>query len=155
MIFWCLGQHTQAEHNQNMISFLKRCLEIELKLNASKVRLNCTEVLFFGQRVSAQGIKSDLDKVKAIKESFLRSVNCLSRFIPEVSCLRTLLQPLVMNNTDFLWLQSHSDAFDKIKCAISGDCLWQFYDAPHPILIECDASRKGLGCVLFSLWTRA
>ena len=35
-----------------------------------------------------------------------------------------------------------------MKCAISGDCLLQFYGASHPLLIECDASKKGVGCVL-------
>ena len=37
---------TQAEHNQSVISFLERCLEIDLKLNVSKIRMNCTEVPF-------------------------------------------------------------------------------------------------------------
>ena len=32
---------------------------------------------------------------------------------------------------------------------MSNDCLLQFYDILHPILIECDASQKGLGCILF------
>ena len=79
--------------------------------------------------------------------SFLGSVNYLSRFIPELSCLRTPLQPLVRNNTDFLWLQFHTDTFDNIKYAISEDCLLQFYDTSHPLLIECDASKKSLDCV--------
>ena len=60
---------TQAEHNKNVISFLERCLEEDMKLNVSKVRLNCTEVPFFGQRVSTQGIKPDLGKVKPSKSS--------------------------------------------------------------------------------------
>ena len=59
---------TQAEHGQNVISFLERCLEINLKFNVSKVKLNCTEVSFFAQRVSTQDIKPEPDKVKAIKE---------------------------------------------------------------------------------------
>ena len=42
----------------------------------------------------------------------------------------------------------HTDAFEKINCAISDDCLLQLYDVSHPLLIECDASMKGLGCVL-------
>ena len=113
----------------------------------------------FGHWMSTQSIKLYPDKVKVIKEwprqtnvnelhSFLGSVNYLSRFIPELSCLRTPLQPLFRNNTDFLWLQSHTNAFDKIKCAISEDCLLQFYNASHPLLIQCDVSKKGLGCVL-------
>ena len=51
-------------------------------------------------------------------------------------------------NTDFTWLKNHTKAFERIKNAISNDFLLQFYDASHPILIECDASKKGLGCIL-------
>ena len=39
---------TQEEHD-NVISFLERCLEVILKLNVNKVKLNCKEVPFFGQ----------------------------------------------------------------------------------------------------------
>ena len=120
LVFWT----TQAEHHQNVILFVERCLEVDLKLNVSKVRLNCTEVPFFGQRVSTKGIKLDPVKLKAIKkrptptnvkelQSFLGSVSYLSRFIPELSCLRAPLQPLVRNNSEFLWLQTHTDAFEK------------------------------------------
>ena len=38
---------TQQEHNSNMITFLERCLEVDLKLNLSKIGLNCTEVPFW------------------------------------------------------------------------------------------------------------
>ena len=48
---------TQEEHNHNVISFLERCLEVNLKLNADKVKLNCKEAPFFGQCVTASGIK--------------------------------------------------------------------------------------------------
>ena len=116
-------------------------------------------VPFFRQRVSAQGIKPDPGKVKAIKEwptltnvkelqAFLGSVNYLSRFIPQLSCWRTPLQPLVRNNSEFLWLQTHTDAFEKIKCAISDDCFLQFNDVSHPLLIEWDAPKKDLVCIL-------
>ena len=36
----------QQEHNRNVITFLERCLEVDLKLNLSKSRLNCSEVPF-------------------------------------------------------------------------------------------------------------
>ena len=150
---------TQQEHDSNVITFLERCLEVHLKLNLSKIKLNCFGVPFFGQCITAEGIKPDPQKVKAIKDwpipsnvrelqSFLGMVNYLSHFVPELSSLRTSLQPLVKTNTDFIWLKSHIEAFERIKNAISNDCLLQFYDVSCPLLIECDASKKGLGCIL-------
>ena len=80
--------------------------------------------------------------------SFLGSVNYLSRFIPELSALWQLLQSLVKENTEYIWLPQHTDAFEKIKDAVSQDCLLQFYVVSRPLFIECDASKKGLGCIL-------
>ena len=90
---------TEEEHDHNVISFLERCLDVNLKLNADKVKLICKGVPFFGQCVTASGIKSDPAKVDAIKGwpilsnltelmSFVGSVNYLSRFIPELSTLQ-------------------------------------------------------------------
>ena len=60
------------------------------------------------------------------------------------------IQPLVKTSTDFIWLRSHIEAFERIKNVISNDCLLQFYDVSHPLLIECDAFKKGLGCILLT-----
>ena len=32
---------TQKEHKSNVITFLEKCLEVDLKLNLGKIRLNC------------------------------------------------------------------------------------------------------------------
>ena len=149
---------TQQEHDHNVITFLERCLEVDLKLNQSKIRLTVLKCFLDGT-FQPKDIKLDPNKVKAIKDwptpsnvkelqGFLEFVNYLFYFVPELSSLRTPLQPSVKTNTDFIWLQSHTEAFERINNAISNDCLLQFYDVLHPILIECDASKKGLGCIL-------
>ena len=38
---------TQQEHSSNVITFLVRCMDIDLKFNLSKIWLNCLEVPFF------------------------------------------------------------------------------------------------------------
>ena len=57
----------QEEHDHSVISFLERCLEVNLKLNAEKVKLNCKEVPFFGQCVTASHIRLNPAKVDTIK----------------------------------------------------------------------------------------
>ena len=79
---------------------------------------------------------------------FLGSVNYLSRFIPELSALQQLLQSLVKENIEYIWLPHHTNAFERINNAVSQDCLFQFYDISKPLFIECDASKKGLQCIL-------
>ena len=112
LVFGC----TQQEHDSYVITFLERCLEVDLKINLSEIRLNCPEIPFFGQHISTEEMKPDAIKVKVIKDwpvlsnekelqSFLGSINYLSHYVPELSRLRTPLQPLVKTTTNFIWLR--------------------------------------------------
>ena len=105
---------TQEEHDANVIRFLERCLEIDLHLNPDKVKINCKSVPFFGMVLTVHGIKPDPRKVETIKkwpvpqnvtelQSFLGSVNYLSRFIPGLGQLHKPLQALVKKNSEFVW----------------------------------------------------
>ena len=82
---------TETEFKTNVISFLDRCAEQDMHLNPDKIQINCTEVPFFGNTLSKDGLSPDMNKVKLIQEwltptnqkelqSFLGTVNYLSRF---------------------------------------------------------------------------
>ena len=60
-------ESTQEEHNSNVIMFLERCLEVDLKLNPSKIRLNCLEVPFL-HNIYQLKEKNRSKKVMAIKD---------------------------------------------------------------------------------------
>ena len=57
------------------------------------------------------------------------------------------MQSLVKENTEYIRLQHHTDAFEKIKDAVSQDCLLQLYGVSKPLFIECYVSKKGLRCI--------
>ena len=114
---------------------------------------------YFGNILSASRIKPDPAKVCVIKDcpvpqsmkelqSFLGSVNYMSRFISRLSELREPLQQLVKKNTEFVWTDHHNKAFTSIKDAISADCLVHFLDLSKPIFIESDANLQGIGSIL-------
>ena len=84
---------TETEFKTNVISFLDRCVKQDMHLNPDKIQINCTEVPFFGNTLSKDGLSPDMNKVKLIQEwptltnqkelqSFLGTVNYLSRFLP-------------------------------------------------------------------------
>ena len=86
----------------NVISFLDRCIEQDMHPNPDKIQINCTEVPFFGDTLCKDGLSPDMNKVKLIQEwptptnqkelqSFLGTVNFLSRFLPFLSDLRASL----------------------------------------------------------------
>ena len=150
---------TQEEHDANVIRFLERCLEIDLHLNPDKVKINYKSVPFFGMVLTANGIKPDPKKVETIKkwpvpqnvtelQSFLGSVNYLSRFIPGLSQLCKPLQALIKKNSEYVWTDVHDKVFQDLKDMVSEDCLIQFYNPHKPLFIECDASKQGIGRVM-------
>ena len=109
--------------------------------------------------LTKDGIKSDPKKVEAIQDwpipedqqqlqSFLGSVNYLSHFIAGLSDLCKPLQNLVSADTPFIWPETHTQAFNRLKSKINNDCLIHFYDTKKPVFIECDSSGVGIGAVL-------
>ena len=84
--------------------------------------------------LTESGIKPDPKKVEAIDNwptpknitkllSFPGSVNYLSQFIPELSCLRKPIQTLVKKDSEFVWTAEHDRAFAEVKLTVSKDCL--------------------------------
>ena len=59
---------TETEFKNNVISFLDRCVEQDMHLNPDKIQINCTEVPFFGNTLSKDGLSPDMNKVKLIQE---------------------------------------------------------------------------------------
>ena len=154
----CYGAN-EREHDINVIKFLDRCVEVDMHLNPRKVKFKSPEVPFYGNMLTKDGIKPDPKKVKAIQDwpipedrqqlqSFLGSVNYLSHFIAGLSDLRKPLQNLVSADTPFIWTETHTQAFNRLKSKISNDCLIHFYDTKKPVFIECDSSGVGIGAVL-------
>ena len=94
----------------NVISFLDCCIEQDLHLNPDKVRINIDSVPFFGQTLTKKGLMMDENKWKVIQDwpiptnikelqSFLGSVDYLSKFIPYLSAHRKPLQDLLKQSS--------------------------------------------------------
>ena len=105
---------TIEDHYKNLLAVLGRCKEIGLTLNPRKFKFKCKMVPFF--------------------------VNYLSKFIPELSSLRSPLKSLVKKDSEYLWTGTHEQAFQRIKGAVCESTLLSYYDKTKPIFIEADAS---------------
>ena len=138
---------------ENVINFLDRYVEHDLHLNPEKIRINVDSVPFFGQTLMKDGLQMDANKwpqPKNVKElqSFLGSVNYLSKFIPHLSSSKKLLQNWLKNSNEFVWLKVHDETFKTLKNAIVKDVTLKYFDSNLPIYIETDASKKGIGVVM-------
>ena len=150
---------TETEFKTNVISFLDRCVEQDMHLNPDKIQINCTEVPFFRNTLSKDGLSPDLNKVKLIQEwptpknqkelqSFLGTVNYLSRFLIFLSDLRAPLQSLLKKDSEFIWTNIHQNAIEQLKLHVSNDVKLQFYDCRKPLYIQVDTSKKGIGVAM-------
>ena len=123
---------TYDEFKSNVISFLDHCVQENMHLNPDKVKIDCHEVPFLGNVLSKDGLSPDNTKVQLIKDwpvpmnhkelqSFLGTVNYLSRFLAFLSDLCAPLQSLLKKDTEFVWMSVHQHAFDQIKLHVSND----------------------------------
>ena len=153
------------DHDENMIRFLKRCQEQNLKLNPEKFKLKLSEVPYMGHLLTSNGLKPDPEKVRAVKEMpipdgatrgekvkavqrFLGFVNYLAKFLPKLSDACEPLRRLTDKDTIWHWEKHHQDAFDRVKEMVINFPVLRYYDVNLPVTIQCDSSDIGLGAVL-------
>ena len=79
-------------------------------------------------------------------QSFLGTVNYLSRFLPFLSDLRAPLQNLLKKDSEFIWTNVHQQTFDQLKLHVSSDV--KLNDSSKPLYIEVNTSQKGIGAVM-------
>ena len=120
-----LKQATE-DHDRNLLAFLTRCQERNLKLSAEKIQLQQTEAHFIGHVLSGKGLRIDNMKVKAIVEMpppsdvagmqrFLGMVQYLSKFVPHLSDLTQPLRQLTQKSTTWNWTEDAQHALTGSK----------------------------------------
>lgn len=149
----------QADHDRDVRAFLDRCREKNLKLNKNKGSLKQHEVSFIGHILTPQGLKRESHKVKAIFDMpdptaaqsqlrFLGMMNYLAKFLPRLSEETEVLRRLTETYAQWCWFPTHAQAMAPvIKMIISAPAL-AYYDVTKSIVIQCEASKRGLGAAL-------
>ena len=74
--------------------------------------------------------------------------NYLAKFIPGMSEITAPLRELLKKQVTWHWAAKHQAAFKKIKEILSTDRVLRYYDVTKPVVLQTDASGKGLGAVL-------
>ena len=147
------------EHDQILARVLKVLMEAGIRLNKTKCEFKKSRVTFLGHVWSAEGVAPDTSKITAISEmnppetaaqmrSFLGFAAYIgSQAVPHYSTLAKPLWDMLIDG-EFKWSPEKLRAFQTMK-----DCLVKiqtraFFDPQSDIVIQCDASPYGLGCVL-------
>ena len=154
-----VAAHNEAEHDHILRQVMQRAKEKNVKFNATKIQFKVASVLYMGNRVTAEGLKPDEAKVKAIQEMpqpddrpalqrFLGMVKYLAQYIPDESTITAPLRQLLKKDVPWQWEAEHAAALDTIKASLAKQPVLRYYDVEKPVTIQADASQSGLGACL-------
>ena len=147
------------QHDERLREVLERAKSHQLRLSLKKCKIRQSEVSYVGHLLTADGVRADPEKVRAVIEMeqpkdisevrrFLGFIQYLSKFLPSLSDESAPLRKLVEKDTAWHWGKSQEDSFHKLKQLASSTPVLRYYDVRNPVTLSVDASSKGLGAVL-------
>jgi hypothetical protein len=147
------------DHDKNLHAILQRCEEVGMKVNLDKCDFRKTEISFHGHLVTGDGLKVDPAKVEAILklqtptsvEEVRRlngTINYLSRFLPKLSAVMEPIRQLTRKEVPWHWSDAQDKALMEVKQLITSTPVLAYYDPAEELVIQCDASDKGLGATV-------
>ncbi|GFV15318.1 retrovirus-related Pol polyprotein from transposon 17.6 [Trichonephila clavipes] len=136
------------EHLKNIRRVLQKLKEANLKLSPSKCYLFQREVTYLGHIISAEGVRTDPEKISAVKDwncptdvhqlrSFLGLCTYYRKFVKNFSTIARPLHKLTEAKQKFIWTVDCNNAFNKLNDALTS----------APILAYPEIRKQyGYGC---------
>ena len=151
-----------GEHISRLDEVFNRLSKAGFKLKPSKCQLFQEEVEFLGHVVTKDGVKPDMQKVKAVTEwpvprnitdvrSFLGLCSYYRRFIIKFSTRASPLNQLLEKERPFIWTPECQRAFDDLKSALTGEEVMAYPQDDGLYILDTDASNTGIGATLSQL----
>ncbi|XP_064464403.1 uncharacterized protein K02A2.6-like isoform X2 [Ornithodoros turicata] len=146
---------TPEEHLANLDAVLKRLVERGIRVKRNKCYFFEDSLEYLGHVISASGIHTSPEKVKAIVEaprpvnkqqlrSLLGLVNYYGKFVPQLSTIAFPLNRLLCNKATWLWSPECEHSFNKIKEVITTAPVLAHYSSYLPLQLAGDASPYGV-----------
>lgn len=134
-------------------------LEAGFSVNLSKCRFFMKKIIYLGREISADGIRPDPNKIKAIKESlapinvkqvrqFIGLASYFRKFIPAFSSKVACITNLTKNNVEFIWTSECERARLYIIDVLTEKPLLSIFDSSLETQLHTDASSVGFGAIL-------
>ncbi|GFX63768.1 retrovirus-related Pol polyprotein from transposon 17.6 [Trichonephila clavipes] len=154
-----IGGRTFEEHLQNIRKVLSKLSDANLKLNPSKCKFFQKEVNYLGHIISAEGVRTDPEKVSAVKNwkrpenlrelrSFLGLCTYYRKFVKGFSNIARPLHKLTESKQKFQWTKECEDSFLQLKEALTSSPILIYPQPDKPFILDTDASNESVGAVL-------
>ena len=156
-----LGE-TKQQHMTNLRRVTDRLTAAGLRLNHDKCEIAKTSIVYLGHVITPEGIKTDPDKIKAIKHiapprskkevrSLLGSASWYRRFVPRFAQITAPLVKLTKKDERWTWNLEQEEAFRQLKGALMRSPVLACPDFTKPFQLHTDASEKGIGAALIQV----
>lgn len=145
------------------LKVVAKCLrEANLTINVTKSKFCMKEIRYLGHIVGNGSIKADPSKVDAISNfpvprnvrqvrSFLGMCGWYQRYISGYAAIASPITDLLGKHDKFVWSTEANAAFEELKVRMTSAPVLSHPDFTKPFVIQCDASKTGIGGVLYQL----
>ncbi|GBO42330.1 Retrovirus-related Pol polyprotein from transposon 297, partial [Araneus ventricosus] len=138
----------------------KRLQKANLKLSPEKCRFFRKEVSYLGHIISADGVKTDLEKTRAVVDwprpetvhdlrSFLGLCTYYRRFVRNFSAIARPLHKLTEARSNFNWTEECEKSFNSLKQALITFPVLTYPRTDKEFILDTDASNERIGAVLY------
>jgi len=159
----CVFSKSLAEHIVHVTRVLELLNKFKLRLRVNKCHFGCTQLLVLGQLLSGDGRLPDPAKLDTLMDwprphsckdiqVFLGFANYLRDYCPHYATVAAPLDQLRHStNVDAIWDSSdvYQLSFDTLKALLCNAAQLSFMDPDLPLICATDASKFGIGAVLF------
>ncbi|GBN70184.1 Retrovirus-related Pol polyprotein from transposon 297 [Araneus ventricosus] len=150
---------TFQEHLNNIRKVFQRLQKANFKLSLKKCRFFRKEVSYLGHIISADGVKTDPEKTKAVVDwprpetvhdlrSFLGLCTYYRRFVRNFSAIARPLHKLTEARSNFNWTEECEKSFNILKQALITSPVLTYPRTDKEFILDTDASNEGIGAVL-------
>ncbi|XP_025266372.1 uncharacterized protein LOC112638592 [Camponotus floridanus] len=147
---------TFKEHLTHLKEVFRRLRQTRLQLNVDKCHFCRDRLKYLGHIVDQEGIRTDPDKMSAIKNwpapttvrqvrQFLGMASWYRRFVPNFSAIAAPITRLTRKNTRLTWAGEEQNAFQRLKDMLTTAPVLACPDFNRPFILQTDASTQGLG----------